>query len=205
MQRTMWPLARPTLDVTARQSRLAWWGRPVYYCKVRRPAFLTVPNLLSLSRLPLAAAFLMTSETPARLALIGTASATDMLDGWLARRGHPTRVGALLDPVADKPSCSPLSSFLFAGVIDTAQYFLMLSRDLATAVGFIVAYYLPGLDPTAFKARFSGKVVTVLQLAALFVLLLRPAAFRWILAAIVAASVWAIVDYTALLHRTRVR
>jgi phosphatidylglycerophosphate synthase len=193
-------------DASPQRAWLAPRRRRVYYCSVRRSTLLTVPNLLSLSRLPMAAAFVMTSETPARLALIGTASATDMLDGWLARRGHPTRVGALLDPVADKIFVlAALSSFLFAGVIGTAQYFLVLSRDLATAVGFIVAYYVPGLDPTAFKARVSGKIVTVLQIAALLVLLLRPSDFRWILAPLVAASVWAIVDYTLMLHRTRVR
>ena len=48
----------------------------------------------------------------------------------------------------------------------------MISRDLMTAVGFLVARVIPWLRPVQFKARFSGKLVTVLQLVT-FVALLR--------------------------------
>jgi phosphatidylglycerophosphate synthase len=173
---------------------------------VARSRLFTVPNLLSLARLPLAAAFVVAEGTPARVALIGAASLTDFLDGWLARRGQTTQLGALLDPVADKTFVlAALSAFLFGGVLSVRDYFIILSRDFATAVGFIVAYLLPGLDPRRFRARFSGKVVTVLQLAALLVLILRPAWLAWLVWPIAAASVWAIVDYTLLLQRERVR
>ena len=83
---------------------------------------------------------------------------------------------------------------------------MILSRDLATAVGFLVAYWLPGLDPADFKARWPGKIVMVLQLAALFVLLLRPAtAWRGSIWPIAVFSLWAIVDYTLYLARVRGR
>ena len=165
---------------------------------------LTVPNLLSFARIPLAAAFVAVHGTGARLALIIVASATDLLDGWLARMGTTTRFGALLDPIADKTFILvALSSFLFAGTLSIPDYFVIISRDLATAVGFLVAYLLPGLDPADFKARWPGKIVMVLQLAALFVLLLRPALLPWLLLPIAAASTWAIVDYTLFLVKVR--
>jgi cardiolipin synthase (CMP-forming) len=165
---------------------------------------LTVPNLLSFTRIPLAAAFVAVHGTGARLALLIIASATDMLDGWLARMGTTTRFGALLDPIADKTFVLfALSAYLFAGTLSTRDYFIIISRDLATAVGFLVAYLLPGLEPADFKARLSGKIVTVLQLSSLFIVLLRPEWMRWFVWAMGAASVWSIADYTIVLARVR--
>ena len=165
---------------------------------------LTIPNLLSFARIPLAAAFVAVHGTGARLALIITASITDLLDGWLARMGTTTRFGALLDPIADKTFILfALSSFLFEGALSTRDYFIILSRDLATAVGFLVAYWLPGLAPVNFKARWPGKIVMMLQLAALFVLLLWPAYLPLLIWPLAAASAYAILDYTLFLARTR--
>lgn len=165
---------------------------------------LSIPNLLSFARFPLAAAFVAVHSTDARLALIIAASITDLLDGWLARMGTTTRFGALLDPIADKTFILfALSAFLFNGTLSTVDYFIILSRDLATAVGFLVAYYLPGLDPADFKARWSGKIVMVLQLAALFVLLLSPERLPWVIWPIALTSAFAIFDYTRFLARTR--
>jgi hypothetical protein len=48
-------------------------------------------------------------------------------------------------------------------------------------------------------------VVTVLQLAALFALVLEPSVFRWLVPLIAVASAAAIADYTLVLHRQRVR
>lgn len=173
---------------------------------VRRPRLLTVPNLLSASRFPLAAAFLATEQTPMRVALIGAASLTDILDGWLARRQQTTRLGALLDPIADKTFVLvAISAFLIAGELSTLDYFIILLRDFATAIGFIVAYLLSGLDPKNFKARLSGKVVTVLQLATVLALVLRAPLLRPLIWLVGAASVWAVIDYTMLLKRQRAK
>ena len=173
---------------------------------MRRPPLFTVPNLLSFSRFPLAAAFLATDATPARVALIGAASLTDMLDGWLARRNQPTRLGALLDPIADKTFVLvAISAFLIAGELSTLDYFIILLRDFATAVGFLVAFVLKGLDPKDFKARMSGKVVTVLQLATVLALVLHWSLLHPLVWLVGAASVWAIVDYTLMLKRQRAK
>jgi len=171
---------------------------------VRRPRLFSVPNLLSASRFPLAAAFLATEQTQVRVALIGAASLTDILDGWFARRQQTTRLGALLDPIADKTFVLvAISAFLVAGELSTLDYFIILLRDFATAVGFIVAYLLSGLDPKNFKARLSGKVVTVLQLATVLALVLHAPFLRELIWLVGAASVWAVIDYTLLLKRQR--
>jgi len=173
-------------------------------CGVRRFRMFTVPNLLSASRFPLAAAFLATEQTPVRVALIGAASLTDVLDGWLARRQQTTRLGALLDPIADKKFVLvAISAFLIGGQISALEYFVILLRDFATAIGFIVAYLLSGLDPKNFKARLSGKLVTVLQLATVLALVLHLSALRPLIWLVGAASVWAVIDYTLLLKRQR--
>jgi len=70
---------------------------------------MNVPNYLSVSRVLLVPVFiiLMLDPTPVRGLLAGIvfalASATDWLDGYLARRwGQVTKIGKLLDPIADK-------------------------------------------------------------------------------------------------------
>ncbi len=63
-----------------------------------------VPSLLSLLRIPLAAAFPFFIERPAAaIAILCAAGASDVLDGWYARRFHQTTAtGAIVDPVTDK-------------------------------------------------------------------------------------------------------
>ena len=70
---------------------------------------LNAPNILTLTRVALipvlAAVLLSTLQNSDLLAAIVfvIASATDALDGWLARRRHEvTQFGKLMDPLADK-------------------------------------------------------------------------------------------------------
>lgn len=172
---------------------------------VRRRTLGSLPNLLSCSRLVLAAGFVASGATEARVGLIGIAAVTDFLDGWLARRVHATsRWGALLDPIADRVFVlTVVGTFLFTGMLSTSAYFVLIMRDLATAVGFLVARIVPRLRPVEFKARFLGKVVTTLQLLALATVLLAPDLMPWILGAVAMASLLSIADYTLALWRAR--
>jgi len=162
-----------------------------------------LPNILSSSRVVLAVAFVALPDPDARLALVGLAAVTDFLDGWLARRARwTTRWGALLDPFADRVfALVAVSVFLFAGRLTTLEYFIMIARDLMTAVGFLVARSVSWLRPVEFKARWSGKLVTVLQFAAFVGLLRYPAAVSPLVWAVGAASLWSIADYTLALWR----
>ncbi len=70
---------------------------------------MNIPNYLSVSRVLAVPVFivLMLDPTPLRAVMAGgvfaLASATDWLDGHLARKwGQVTRIGKLLDPIADK-------------------------------------------------------------------------------------------------------
>jgi len=167
----------------------------------------SLPNLISMSRLALAAAFVVVGQPDTRIILVMIALATDYLDGWLARRRRSmTRTGALLDPFADRVFVLVgVSVFLFEGTLSTAEYFIMISRDLMTAVGFLVARMVPSLRPVAFHARFPGKLVTVLQLATFIGILLKPSAATPMIVVVAVASLWAILDYTWALYRARVR
>ena len=164
-----------------------------------------LPNLLSWSRLVLAAGFVVSGGPEQRVGLIGVAALTDFLDGWLARRVHATsRWGALLDPIADRVFVlTAVGTFLFAGALSTPAYFILLMRDLATAVGFLVARAIPWLRTVEFKARILGKVVTVLQLLSLAAVLVAPWAVPVLLAAVAVASLLSIADYTLALWRAR--
>jgi len=172
-----------------------------------REALLTAPNILSFSRLGLAAAFPLLEGRFDRVAVIVVASLTDFLDGWLARRSRTaSRWGALLDPVADRMFVFvAVCTYLFRGELTTLQYFAFIARDLMTAIGFLVAKAMPSLRHVTFKARFSGKVVTALQLLLLLVVPLAPAAVAPLVWAVALASLWAIADYTLMLHRERAR
>lgn len=66
----------------------------------------TIPNLLTFSRLavaPLIGYFIVNQNPALALSLFIYASATDLVDGWIARMlNQQTVVGSVVDPMADK-------------------------------------------------------------------------------------------------------
>ncbi|MFL5509307.1 MAG: CDP-alcohol phosphatidyltransferase family protein [Gemmatimonadaceae bacterium] len=172
-----------------------------------RRALFNLPNTISLSRVVLALAFVLVSEPWDRIALIAVAGFTDFMDGWLARHGrNESTTGALIDPIADRIFVFvAISTYLVQGMLSTAQYFIFLTRDIATAVGFVVAKIIPTLRPAVFRARLLGKIVTVLQLIALVAIVLLPELTDILVAAIGLVSAASIVDYTIALWRGRIR
>ncbi|MGH7602637.1 MAG: CDP-alcohol phosphatidyltransferase family protein [Gemmatimonadaceae bacterium] len=172
-----------------------------------RGALFTLPNTISLSRVILALAFVLVSDPWDRIGLIALAGFTDFIDGWLARHEKTeSTAGALLDPLADRVFVFvAISTYLVEGRLGTGQYFIFLTRDLATAVGFLVAKIIPTLRPAVFRARMLGKIVTVLQLIALVAIMLVPELTNVLILTIGAISVASIVDYTFALWRGRAR
>src|SRR3954464_11964274 len=141
-----------------------------------RRAWFNLPNVISLSRVVLALAFVLVSEPWDRIALIAVAGFTDFMDGWFARHDKSeSTAGALLDPLADRIFVLvAISTYLAEGQLTTAQYFIFLTRDLATAAPAAVAKIIPTLRPAVFRERMLGKIVTVLQLMALVTIAVMP-------------------------------
>ncbi len=174
---------------------------------MNRGALVTLPNTVSLSRVVLALAFVLVSEPWDRIALIAVAGFTDFMDGWLARHEKSeSTAGALIDPLADRIFVFvAISTYLLEGLLSTGQYFVFLTRDLATAAGFIVAKIIPTLRPAVFRARMLGKIVTVVQLITLVVIIVMPELTSFLILSIGLISVASIVDYSFALWRGRTR
>ena len=171
-----------------------------------RAAFLTLPNVVSSSRFVLAAGFVLADSAPVRMALILVASFSDFLDGWLARRSDRTsRLGALLDPVADRLFVvAVVLSYLADGKLDVWHVLALLFRDVMSLVGWFVARNVSWLREIPFRARWPGKVVTALQFVVFLAVLVAPSAVTPLVVAAFVLGVIATADYTLMLWRERV-
>jgi len=154
-----------------------------------------LPSIVSLMRVPLAGLFFLMEGTSARVAVIGAAAATDFADGWIARRYDVrTKTGAILDPITDKIFLlSVLAAFAAAGELSAVHLILLVTRDVFAIIGFLAVVLLR--LPVRLRARFSGKVVTALQLAAVAALTVLPGALpplAWLAGGL---GAWAAFDY----------
>jgi len=172
-----------------------------------RGALLTLPNMVSVTRLVFAPIFFMVPRVEARVALVLAAAASDMLDGWLARRQlRASRIGALIDPVADRVFVlTAVLTMVLEGALSVGQVAVLLSRDIMTTIGFFVARRVSWLRPVEFRARMPGKVVTVLQVVTLLAALVLPARVGLLVAITGLVSLVAVTDYTLVLWRERAR
>jgi CDP-diacylglycerol--glycerol-3-phosphate 3-phosphatidyltransferase/cardiolipin synthase len=168
-----------------------------------RARLLTVPNTLSFLRLPLALAFMLTASPAARAAIIVVASITDGLDGWLARRWRQdTGAGQIVDPITDKLFVLvALATLVARGELEPWMIVLLLTRDIYTSFAFLTLLLLEW--HVHFKARWSGKTVTVLQMSVMLAALLLPWAVLPLVIATAAASLVAIADYTRVILAER--
>jgi CDP-diacylglycerol--glycerol-3-phosphate 3-phosphatidyltransferase len=181
---------------------------------VRRPLIDGVPagepfagalswsNAVSLLRVPLAFVFFAADTPLARAIVILLAAASDWVDGWLARRfGQGSRAGELIDPLTDKffIVCA-IAAFAADGILAPWELAVLLARDVFTVSAFLIAMALR--RTVRFRARFSGKVVTTLQLAAVLVLTVLPALGTAVVLITGAATLWAIADYTVYFARS---
>ncbi len=140
---------------------------------------LTIPNLITFARLglvPVFVALLILREPLWALVVFAVAMASDAIDGLLARLLHQhSKIGALLDPVADK-------LLVFAGVVTlTADgrlppwlLGLIVFRDGAMIVGAVVVkrkrLEIPTRPTRIGKyATFASTCLVVLALASLIV------------------------------------
>lgn len=134
-------------------------------------AMLTVPNLISLLRFPLALVFLQENVVFRTIALL-LAMVSDALDGYIARRYERTsRLGTVLDPLMDKFFVLfILGIFYFEQRLNLWEAVAMLSRDFAV---ILFGFYLFGkgaLKTYRFRAIWCGKMTTLLQFGVLLAL-----------------------------------
>jgi len=163
-----------------------------------------LPNLISLSRLVMAAAFVRWSTEPVvGVSILCAAGISDWLDGWVAKRtGRQTRLGALLDPVCDRLFVVPvLATLVFVHGLAPWQLVVMIARDLVNSLGALVALIVRPDLLGSLGPRRSGKVVTSLQFWAVVHVLLDLPWFAVTFAAVAAANVWAVADYGSRFRR----
>jgi cardiolipin synthase len=146
---------------------------------IREP-FLTLPNLLTLSRLPLGAlAWLRPLDPLFVLSIMAVAGLTDILDGWLerrrrARRGDPPRdprspetVGVWLDPLCDKIFVvSVLAAIAARRAVPLWLMLLVALREILQALVAVASRAIPFLRRRLrfrFRANLLGKVSTTAQ------------------------------------------
>lgn len=138
----------------------------------------TIPNILSLARLalvPVFLYFLLTGQDLAALIVLVVSSATDYLDGFLARRlGQITKLGQILDPAADR-------LYIIATVVGLAVREIVPWWLVAVIVGRDVMIVVLGVvlrshgHRRALPVHHLGKVATFCLFYALPIIVLAQA------------------------------
>jgi len=137
--------------------------------KARKPGVPPwTPNAISAGRLllvPLLAWLLLRRSMGAAAAVLLLSAVSDVVDGWLARRhAIASRLGALLDPVADKlTQATALALLALIGRLPWWLFALVLARELLLVYG-AVRIRLARRKVT-IRARFEGKLSTLLVFA----------------------------------------
>jgi cardiolipin synthase (CMP-forming) len=137
-----------------------------------------LPNFFSLLRFlsaPLMGWLILQRRLDLALLVGLAAGVSDLLDGYLARLLHAnSRVGAYLDPAADKVLL--VVSFVSLGYIGQIPLWLIalvILRDLVIVVGVLLLWRFRG--ETEFSPLFSGKLSTAFQIATVLAILVGDA------------------------------
>ncbi|MFD6610621.1 CDP-alcohol phosphatidyltransferase family protein [Micromonospora chalcea] len=140
---------------------------------------LTLPNLISFVRLvgvPIFLyLFLVVEADVAAIVVLAVGGTSDWVDGWIARRlGQVSRLGELLDPLADRLYIlATLLAFTAREVVPWQFTGALLARELLLVVSLgVLRRYGYGPPPV----HYVGKTATFLLLAAFPLLLLADAA-----------------------------
>jgi cardiolipin synthase len=157
-----------------------------------------LPNWLTLLRIlliPFFVTLLVYRRGTWALAVFCLASLTDMLDGYIARsHGRQTRLGAFLDPVADKLLLT--SAFVTLTYLKMVPFWItavVVSRDLILSVGVLVIHVSGGTVHPA--PTWIGKASTMFQMATVLAAMLFmrdatwvPRALAWVTAVLTLVS-----------------
>lgn len=173
----------------------------------------TLPNLLTLGRITLIPIFVAVFYLPFKNAhyvaagIFAAACMTDMLDGFLARRLKLiSPFGAFLDPVADKLIVST-SLLLLLGVKDinyiTIPAIVIVGREIV--ISALREWMAEVGSRASVTVDYVGKIKTLLQMFALFLLLaFNPTTSWWGLVGFVLLyvsailTIWSMVIYLSI-------
>ena len=157
-----------------------------------------IPNLLTLLRIGLVPVLILLLQNQSYTMALGVfiiAGITDGLDGYIAQRfGYITRLGSVLDPLADKLLL--LSSFVMLTIAGALPFWLLIIaafRDLIIITGVIILTIL--YDHFEMKPIWSSKINTFLQIVLVITVLIEKAdllnfqAFTQIMIWLVAATI----------------
>lgn len=129
----------------------------------------TLPNLLTISRILLTPGFVMAYANrrfDLAWALFAVAGLTDALDGLLARLlKQRTRLGSMLDPLADKVLL--VTSFIclsLGGFLPSWLATLVVSRDAIIVGGLVVLNFWGAEVKSGIRPSLLGKLTTVAQI-----------------------------------------
>lgn len=161
-----------------------------------------MPNLLSLARIPLAVVFPLVVKRPKlALGVLGVAAATDILDGFFARRwNQATPTGALVDGIADKViSGSVVASLVGHGYVSPAAAILVATRELFELPLAIRLLASPSARARNVQraANRAGKIATTLELFAVVAVLRRSRFAPAVIGAAALAGFFAGLSYVA--------
>lgn len=161
-----------------------------------------IPNILSLSRIPLALLFLL-SNPIVRLFAVLLAWITDILDGFLARRQGTTKLGTIIDPISDKFfALFSLSILFFEGSLDLLTLALLFSRDISLIL--FVGYLLltRSFRQRRIQSFISGKIATGLQFITLIYIIVGIALPAWVQPGLLLIGISSLIELIYL-HRRR--
>lgn len=146
------------------------------------------------------------------LGVFVVASASDGLDGWVARRfNQRSNFGAKIDPIADKSLL--LTGIVVLSLVDWGEpgwriplwfMILVIVRDAVILGGIVVLYVLH--RDVHIEPRWAGKLCTVTQMFALGWVMLKVVPISPVYPCLLAGlfTVWSGVDYFRDgLHRLR--
>jgi cardiolipin synthase (CMP-forming) len=129
---------------------------------------LNVPNLITLTRLmsvPLMIWLIVGDQFGVAFGVFVAAGISDALDGFIAKRFDcRTRLGALLDPTADKALLSSVYVALgIAGLLPNWLVILVVFRDATIIGGFVLLQTIAA--PSKFDPLYISKINTLVQIA----------------------------------------
>jgi cardiolipin synthase len=164
-----------------------------------------IPNLITVLRILLVAPIawvLLQQNFVLALALFFIAGFSDALDGFLAKQyGWTSRLGALLDPLADKAllvTC--YASLAWIGLLPFWLLVLVVSRDVVIVAGAVV--YNFRIQRLEAQPTLISKLNTLLQIVLVLLVIIQQLApwiesswIRLLIYAVTISVVWSGMDY----------